>query len=77
MELIDLRDALRERLAVVGDRTLYERDPEAHLARLVEASTRVDDLARAMGPAIDPTLGHFLERQSYVKALEWLNANVK
>jgi hypothetical protein len=72
--LEELRDALQRRLAVVSDRAFYERDPAAHLARLQEASADVDRLAAALPRDADPTLRHYLERQSYVKALDWLHA---
>jgi hypothetical protein len=68
-----LRDALRRRLDVVGDRAFYERDPAGHLDALVAASTEVDRIAGELGAGTDPQLRHFLERQSYVKALAWLD----
>jgi hypothetical protein len=34
----------------------------------------VDRIARELGPSADPQLRHFLERQSYVKAIAWLDA---
>ena len=72
--LSGLREALRERLGIVADRELYARDPAAHLARLQAASAEVDRLARALPADADPRLRHFFERQSYVKALDWLEA---
>lgn len=69
-----LRDAVQRRLEVVADRAFYERDPAAHLAELQTASAALDLLARQMPADADPTLRHYLERQSYVKALDWLNA---
>jgi hypothetical protein len=72
--LQELRTALQERLDVVADRALYERDAAAHLAKLQAASAALDHLARELSPDADPMLRHYLERQSYVKALDWLNA---
>jgi hypothetical protein len=72
--LAGLRDALRHRLSVVGDRAFYERDPAGHLEALMAASAEVDRIARELGAAADPRLRHFLERQSYVKALDFLDA---
>lgn len=72
--LAGLRDALRHRLSVVGDRAFYERDPAGHLEALKAASAEVERLARELGVAADPQLRHFLERQSYVKALDFLDA---
>ncbi|MDD5198622.1 MAG: hypothetical protein PHC88_02365 [Terrimicrobiaceae bacterium] len=68
----ELRDALERRLAIVADRQFYERDPKAHLAQLIEASEAVDRLAGELPADADPRLRHYLERQSYVKALDWL-----
>ncbi len=73
--LAELRDALQWRVDVVADRELYDRDPAAHLEKLKLASAKVDVLAAAViaGGSADPRLAHFLERQSYVKALDFLN----
>ncbi len=70
--LQQLRDALQERLDVVADRSLYERDAAAHLEKLQTVSAAVDHLAQGLPTGADPMLRHFLERQSYVKALDWL-----
>jgi hypothetical protein len=68
-----LRDALQCRLDIVADRAFYQRDAAGHLAQLQAASESVDRLAAELPRDADPTLRHFLERQSYVKALDWLN----
>ncbi|MGC1481509.1 MAG: hypothetical protein WA771_13480 [Chthoniobacterales bacterium] len=72
--LAKLRDALQWRLDVVTDRALYERDPDEHLKTLQAASSQVDELARDVvtGNECPPMLAHYLERQSYVKALDLL-----
>jgi|GEM_PF-313396 hypothetical protein len=72
--LAELQEALRERMAVVGNRELYERDAQEHLNQLMKASARVDEAARRLGPGADPMLRHYLERQSYLKAIDWLEA---
>ncbi len=80
MTLVDfsrLRDAVRHRLEVVADRELYARDPQAHLARLVAASEDLDRLTGELPRDADPMLRHYLERQSYVKALDWLEARTR
>lgn len=74
--LCELRDALRHRLDVVADREFFARDAAAHLASLQEASSAVDRVARTLPADTDPVLRHYLERQSYVKALDWLDAQV-
>ncbi len=72
--LPELRTAVQRRLDVVADRAFYERDAAGHLEALQAASEEVCRLAGALPRDADPTLRHYLERQSYVKALDWLNA---
>jgi len=67
-----LRDALEARLAVVADHSLRDADPHAHLEKLKAASARLEELAKQLPPNADPWLKHFLERQSYLKARDWL-----
>jgi hypothetical protein len=74
VSLLELREALQVRLDVVADRALYERDSSAHLASLQAASETVDRLTQALPDSTDPMLRHYLERQSYVKALDWLKS---
>jgi hypothetical protein len=72
--IVDLVAALRERLAIIGDEN-SRRDPEKHTARLRAVSEKIDNLAAALPKPIDPQLAHFLQRKSYDKALEFLDAN--
>jgi hypothetical protein len=67
----DLVQALRERLAIIGDDE-SRRDEPAHMARLQAISERIDKLATALPRPIDPRLAHYLQRRSYDKALELL-----
>ena len=69
--LVDLAEALRERLAIIGDEE-SRRDPDRHTERLRAVSERIEDLERRLPPKIDPELRHFLQRRSYSKALEAL-----
>ena len=69
--VIDLREALRERLAIIDDEE-SRRDEEAHMARLRAVSEKIDNLAAALPRPIDPQLAHYLQRRSYDKALEFL-----
>ena len=71
---VDLENALRERLAIIGDEN-SRRDPEKHMARLRTISEKIDNLAAPLPKPIDPQLAHFLQRKSYDKALEFLEAN--
>jgi len=68
---LDLANALRERLAIIGDEE-SRRDEERHMARLREISEKIDKLQAALAQRIDPRLKHYLERKSYDKALEFL-----
>jgi hypothetical protein len=67
----DLAAALRERLEIIADED-SRRSPGAHMARLQRVSERIDQLRAALPKPIDPRLTHYLERQSYDKALEFL-----
>ena len=71
-EFIELHEALQERLGVIADHELRARDPRAHLQRLKAAASRLDAAIARVGPNCDSQLRHFLDRQSYVKALAWL-----
>jgi hypothetical protein len=68
---VDLRDALRVRLAIIQDQE-SRRDVDTHMARLRSVSEKIDKLQAALPQPIDPRLKHYLERKSYDKALEYL-----
>jgi hypothetical protein len=68
--MTDLRDALRERLAIIRDEE-SRRDEANHIARLQAVSEKIENLQALPGP-IPPQLAHYLERRSYDKALEFL-----
>jgi len=69
-----LADALRERLAVIADRDLCQRDPVAHLEKLKAVSEKITQLGASLPRPVDPNLAHYLQRASYQKALDWLEA---
>lgn len=71
-----LADALRERLAVIGDRAFYARDADAHLRHLQQVSERISQLQRQFPVPLDARLAHYLDRCSYDKALAWLEEAV-
>ena len=75
MKLAELHMAVKDRLDVVADHALRDRDPAAHLEKLIAAAGRLDELVGQLPPDADPKLRHYLERQSYVKALAWLEEN--
>ena len=70
--LADLAEALRERLAIIGDEE-SRRDPDRHTERLRTVSEKIEELEQHLPPKIDPELRHFLQRRSYSKALEALD----
>jgi hypothetical protein len=67
----DLAQALRDRLQVIGDKTLKD-NPSAHLEKLREASERIDALKAKLPANADPRLVHYLDRMSLSKALEFV-----
>jgi hypothetical protein len=73
--LADLAQALRERLSIISDDE-SGRDPAKHMDRLRAVSEKIDRLQESLTPSIDPRLKHFLDRKSYDKALEHLEAQL-
>jgi hypothetical protein len=71
--LVDLREALRERLVIIRDEE-SRSDEEAHMARLRVISEKIDKVAAALPRPVDPRLAHYLQRRSYDKALEFLES---
>ena len=70
----ELTEALRERIAVIGDRDWYQHDPAGHLERLKTVSERIAAIGSALPTPVDPRLAHFLDRCSYDKALAFLES---
>jgi len=71
--LANLAQALRERLVVIRDEE-SRRDHVKHTERLRAVSEKIDRLQASLPPSIDPRLKHYLERKSYDKALEYIEA---
>jgi hypothetical protein len=69
--LLDLKKALRERLAIIHDEE-SRRNADTHMARLQAVSKKIDKLQEALPQPVDPQLAHYLQRRSYDKALELL-----
>ena len=61
----ELTDALETLLRAIGP-------PPGPPADLQAALQRVDGLTQSLGADVPPQLRHFLQRRSYVKALEYL-----
>ena len=72
-ELGELASALRERLTIIGDEE-SRQDAERHMARLQDVSQRIESLEQRLSPRLDAQLRHYLQRRSYSKALEHLEA---
>jgi hypothetical protein len=73
--LADLAQALRERLSVIQDEK-SRRDHTRHIDRLRAVSEKIDRLQESLPPSTDPRLKHYLDRKSYDKALEYLEASL-
>jgi hypothetical protein len=69
--LVDLVQALQERLAIIHDEE-SRRDEAKHIARLRAVSEKIDKLQAALPKPVDPRLAHYLQRKSYDKALAHL-----
>ena len=68
----ELTAALRERIAVIADRALFASDPALHLEKLRAASEKITALQSRLPSSADPQLGHYLQRCSFDKALDFL-----
>lgn len=71
---ISLRDALRRRVAIIADHAWRDRDSAGQLQALQEISESIFQLHQELAPELPPKLRHFLESQSYQKALAVLEA---
>lgn len=69
--IVDLAQALRERLAIIHNEE-SRRDEAKHMARLRAISEKIDRLQAALPRPVDPQLAHYLKRSSYDKALEFI-----
>lgn len=73
-DLSTLATLLRERLRVIADHDLRDRDPAGHLRLLQAASEALDRETARLGRALPPRLHHFMTQASYGKALEYLES---
>jgi hypothetical protein len=76
MNYVELYAAVKGRLDVVADQELRERDSAAHLEALKAAAARLDALVADLPSDADSMLRHYLEKQSYVKARDWLASHL-
>lgn len=72
-----LRDLIQERLDVVADRDHYARDANGHLERLVSVSEKLVRAVDSLPPDTNAHLRHYLDQQSYLKALSWLDQAIE
>lgn len=77
MMFSDLADALEARIAVISDHEFRDRDPEAHLEALINASQAITSWHEAHRSEIDGNLDHFLTGASYQKALLYLKTGTR
>ncbi len=75
MDYSALKTALAERLAVVADHELRDRDAKAHLEKLQQAAALLDSLVAQLPADCHPQLRHYLEKQSFLKAVDWLKTH--
>ena len=77
MKFPELAKALEARLAVIADHQFRDRDPEAHLEALKQASEAIVSWHEAHRNEIDGNLDHFLTGASYQKALLYLETGTR
>lgn len=65
--------ALKSRIAIVADHDFRDRDPSGHLNAIRKEAENLDAVIRSLPAGLDPMLSHYLERQSYAKAIAWLD----
>ncbi len=78
-ELRELATLLEQRLAVIGDTALRDRDPEAQLRQLQEVSEALVEMHGRLKDEgkVPPRLDHFLTQSSYGKALDFVNEKLR
>lgn len=76
MNITALHAAVKRRLDIVADHAWRDRDSAGHLEALKAAAADLERLVRELPDDCDGELRHYLERQSYTKALAWLSARL-
>jgi len=78
-ELRELATLLEQRLAVIGDTALRDRDPGAQLRQLQEVSESLVEMHGRLKNRgkVPPRLDHFLTQCSYGKALDFVNEKLR
>lgn len=70
--LTNLERLLRERLAVIADHAMRDRDSAAHLEKLRAVSEALEAEHRALHGRLPARLAHFMQGCSYQKALAFI-----
>jgi hypothetical protein len=70
--LANLEQLLKQRLLVIGDHALREKDSVKHLAQLRVVSEALDQCFKDHRNELPARLCHFLSQASYQKALEYI-----
>jgi hypothetical protein len=68
----NLERLLRDRLNVIADHGLRDRDPAAHLEKLREVSLALDQEYEGLRSGLPARLNHFMQSRSYQKALAFI-----
>lgn len=72
-----LAEALKERLHVIADHQLRDRNPTEHLKQLQSISEKIERLVTELpDKELDPHFRHYLRQRSYEKALAWIEAQI-
>jgi hypothetical protein len=66
---LSLASALKERLTIIGDHELREKDPSLQLNKLQTVSELILQLQKQLPDDCNPHLDHYLKNCSYDKAL--------
>jgi hypothetical protein len=74
--IVDLAEALRERIAIIRDEE-SRKDEAQHIARLRAVSGKIDELVAMLPAPVDPQLRHFLQNRSYDKALQLIESKAR
>lgn len=77
MQYPDLAEILEERVTVISDHEWRDRDPEAHLEKIIAVSHKITVWHEAHQGEIDGNLEHFLSGASFQKALEYLRSGAR
>jgi hypothetical protein len=72
--LDSLRSALQERTDIIANHTWRDADPAAHLEALKTISESIFAMQKEFVHTYPPRLRHFMESQSYQKALAFLQS---